>query len=123
MCSLLLLTDECNTKTKAVSKDAPVTNTNKKGQSTVLLQTGPMQQKFCRDPTALPGRQGLTFGIDSGDALGGADIPDADGFVPRCRDKEVRVAGVPAELIHTVTMAPVIILLHLEGENSRSQEG
>lgn len=87
------------------------------------LQTGPTQQKFCWDPTALLGRQGLTFGIDSGNALGGADVPDADGFVPRCRDEEVRVAGVPAELIHAVPMAPVVVLLHLEGEDSYSWEG
>lgn len=87
-------------------------------QSTAPLHTGPTQLRSCWDPTALPGRQGLTFGIDSGDALGGADVPDADGFIPRCRNKEVRVAGVPAELIHAVPMAPVVVLLHLEKEDS-----
>jgi len=82
-------------------------------------QTGPWRQQSCRDPTALPGRQGLTFGVDRGDALGGADVPDADGFVPGRRHEEVGVAGVPAELIHAVPMAPVVVLLHLQRADSR----
>lgn len=42
--------------------------TRGKVQSSVPLQMGRLQE--------------LTFGVDSGDALGGADVPDADGFVP-----------------------------------------
>lgn len=54
----------------------------------------------------------LPFGVDGGNALGGAHVPDADGFVPGRSDKEVGVAGMPAELIHAVTMAPVVVLFY-----------
>lgn len=66
---------------------------------------------------AAPRRQGPTFGVDGGDALGGADVPYADGLVPGCRDEEVWVAGVPAELIHAVPVPPVVVLLHLGEED------
>lgn len=72
-----------------------------------------------RGPAA-PRRQGPTFGVDGGDALGGADVPDADGLVPGRRDEEVGVAGVPAELIHAVPVPPVVVLLHLGEEDGYS---
>lgn len=87
-------------------------------QSAGAAADGSHAAEVLRDPGALLARQVLTFGVDSGDALGGADIPDTDGFVPRRRDEEVRVAGVPTELIHTVPMAPVVVLLHLKREDS-----
>lgn len=114
--SLLLLPHERNTEITALSKDTPTTNTHKKGPKHCATAKGSATDEV------LLGRQSLTFGIDSGDALGGADVPDADGFVPGCCDKEVRVAGVPAELVHAVPMAPVVVLLHLEREDNQRQD-
>lgn len=63
--------------------------------------------------------RGITFGIDGGNALGGAHIPYADGLVSRCCDKEIRVGWMPAELIHTVTMTSVVVFLHLGTDRGR----
>ena len=56
----------------------------------------------------------LTFRIDSGDAFGGADVPYADGLVSGRCDEQIWVGRMPAELIHTVTVASVVVLFHLE---------
>lgn len=56
----------------------------------------------------------LTFRVHSSDALGGPHIPDADGFVSRRRDKEVRVTGMPAQLVHAITMSAVIVFFDLK---------
>lgn len=60
-------------KYKPVSKDVPARNNHRKGPKLCATADGPHTAEV------LPG---LTFGVDSGDALGGADVPDADGFVP-----------------------------------------
>lgn len=59
-----------------------------------------------------------TFCVDGGDAFGGADIPDADGFISRSCDKQVRVGRVPAELIHAVPMTSVVVFFHLDRQTS-----
>lgn len=56
-----------------------------------------------------------TFGVDGGDALGGADVPDADGLVARRRDKQIGIGRMPTELIYAVAVTPVVIFLHLGG--------
>lgn len=66
-----------------------------------------------------------TFGVDGGDALGGAHVPDADGLVAGRCDEEVRVGGMPAELVHAVAVTSVVVLLHLppdeEGDRHSSK--
>lgn len=55
-----------------------------------------------------------TLRVDGGNAFGGAYIPDADGFVSGRRDEQIRVGGMPAELIHAVTVTSVVVLFHLQ---------
>lgn len=59
---------------------------------------------------------GPTFRIDGGDALGGADVPYADGLVSGRRDEQIWVGWMPAELIHAVTVTSVVVLFHLRTE-------
>lgn len=57
--------------------------------------------------------QCFTFGADRGHAFGGPYVPDADGLVSWCGDEQIRVGGMPAQLIHTVSMPSVVVFLHL----------
>lgn len=57
-----------------------------------------------------------TFGVDSGDALGGSDVPYPNGLVSRRRHEQIRVGGMPAELIHAVAVASVVVLFNLDTE-------
>lgn len=63
-----------------------------------------------------------TFGVDGGDALGGAHVPDADGLVAGRCDEEVRVGGMPAELVHAVAVASVVVLLHLPADEEEGRQ-
>lgn len=63
-----------------------------------------------------------TFGVHGSNALSGADIPDTDGLVSRCSNEEVWVTRVPAQLIHAVPVAAVVVLLHLEGDDRPSHQ-
>lgn len=55
-----------------------------------------------------------TFGVDGGDAFGGSDIPYSNGLVSGCRHKQIGVGGMPAELIHAVTVSSVVVFFNLE---------
>lgn len=59
-----------------------------------------------------------TFRVDSGDAFGGADVPDTNGLVSGRRDEQVRVGRMPAQLIHAVAVTSVVVLFHLERTES-----
>lgn len=58
-----------------------------------------------------------TFGVDGGDALGGADVPYANGLVSGCCDEQIGVGRMPAELIHAVAMTSVVVFFHLKTRN------
>lgn len=59
-------------------------------------------------------RSEVTFSVHSSDAFGSPHIPDANGFVSRRCDEEVRVTWVPTQLVHTVAMAAVIVFFDLK---------
>lgn len=61
-----------------------------------------------------------TFGVDSGDAFGGSDVPYPNGLVSRCCHKQIRVGGMPAELIHAVAVTSVIVFFNLDTETQLS---
>jgi len=56
----------------------------------------------------------VTFRVHSGDAFCSPHIPDANGFISRCGDKKVRVAWMPAELVHAIPMSTVVVFLDLK---------
>ena len=55
----------------------------------------------------------LTLRIDGSDAFGCADIPHPDRLVSWCGHKQVGVGWMPTQLVHTVSVAPVVILFDL----------
>lgn len=59
-----------------------------------------------------------TFGVDGGDAFGGPDVPDPNGLVSRCRHEQIGVGGMPAELVHAVTVTSVVVFFHLESRKT-----
>lgn len=91
---------------------------NKEGRSTLSFT-------FSSHSPWTQGNQRLfsaTFGVDSGNALGGSDVPDADGLVSGRGDKQVGVGWMPAELVYTVAVTSVVVLLHLPPPGKKEDE-
>lgn len=65
-------------------------------------------------PTAL---WTVTFSVHSGNAFRSPHIPDANGFVSRRSNKEIRVTWMPTELVHTIPMSPIIVFFDLKEQN------
>lgn len=59
----------------------------------------------------------VTFGVHGSNAFGSPHIPDANSFVSRCSDKEVRITRMPTKLVHTISMSPIIVFFDLKVQN------